>query len=221
VHWQPGDLSAERVAKRTVKRYSGILGQWGSVALEDDKEGDASSHSFALLASAWRTSSLGLRESGSPGRQPWGSVSAVERSVGPGSHWDEMVSEAMCAYEYAPASEPKLTSSLEVLQAIKGINGRIPNRVLRHLPKRAITFLTKVFNTVLGRQYFPSEWKQAHVVSILKPGKDPALPSSYRPISIFDIVGKLFEKIVRTRVLREVSERGLLRDEQFGFPGCR
>jgi hypothetical protein len=30
-------------------------------------------------------------------------------------------------------------------------------------------------------------------------------------------VGKLFEKILLSRVLREVNERGLLRDEQFGF----
>jgi hypothetical protein len=54
-------------------------------------------------------------------------------------------------------------------------------------------------------------------VSILKPGKDPTLPSSYRPISVLDPVGKLFEKILLTRAFREVNERGLLRDEQVGF----
>jgi hypothetical protein len=99
-----------------------------------------------------------------------------------------MVKKAMRTYEYAPASEPKLTSPSEVLQAVRGLkvgkapgpNG-IPNRVLRHLPKRAITFLTKVFNAVLRRQYFSSAWNHARVVSILKPGKDPTLPSSYRP----------------------------------------
>jgi hypothetical protein len=37
--------------------------------MEDDKKGDASSLSFAPLASAGRTSSPRLRESGSPGRQ--------------------------------------------------------------------------------------------------------------------------------------------------------
>jgi hypothetical protein len=74
-----------------------------------------------------------------------------------------------------------------------------------------------VFNAVLRRQYFPSAWKHARVVSILKPGKDPRLPSSYRPISLLDTVGKLFEKILLARVFREISERGLLRDEQFGF----
>jgi hypothetical protein len=55
------------------------------------------------------------------------------------------------------------------------------------------------------------------VISILKPGKDPSLPSSYRSISLLDTIGKLFEKILLSRIPSEVSERGLLRDEQFGF----
>ena len=49
------------------------------------------------------------------------------------------------------------------------------------------------------------------------PGKDPALPLSYRPISLLDSIGKLFEKVVIARILHEVSERGLMRDEEFGF----
>jgi hypothetical protein len=138
-----------------------------------------------------------------------------------------MVNKAMRAYEYAPASEPKLTSPSEVQQAIMDLKVSkapgpygIPNRVLRHLPKREITVLTKVLNAVLRRQYFPSPWKHARVVSILKPGKDPALPSSYRPISLLDTVGKLFEKILLARVLREVSERGCYVTSSLGFdPG--
>jgi len=55
------------------------------------------------------------------------------------------------------------------------------------------------------------------VISILKPGKDPALPSSYRSISLLDTIRKLFEKILLVRILHKVSERGLMRDEQFGF----
>jgi hypothetical protein len=51
------------------------------------------------------------------------------------------------------------------------------------------------------------------VISILKPGKDPALPSSYRSISLLGTIGKLFEKIL----LHEVNVGGLMREEQFGF----
>jgi hypothetical protein len=74
----------------------------------------------------------------------------------------ELTNEAMRTYEYAPASEPKLTSPSEVLQVIRGLKvgkapgtNDIPNMVSSYLPKRAITLPTKVFNAVLRRQYFP------------------------------------------------------------------
>ena len=73
---------------------------------------------------------------------------------------------------------------------------------------------------VLLIHHLPSMWKHARVMSILKLGKDPAVLSSYRPISFLDTIGKLFEKILLARLLHVVSERGLMRDEQFGFrPG--
>jgi hypothetical protein len=53
------------------------------------------------------------------------------------------------------------------------------------------------------------------VIFILKPGKDRAHPTSSRPLSLLDTIGKLFEKILLTRILYEVG--GLLRVEQFGF----
>jgi hypothetical protein len=103
----------------------------------------------------------------------------------------EKVNEELHAYEYTPASEPKLTSPSEVLQAIKGFKlgkaqgpNSIPNRALKHLPMRAIIFLTNG-NAVLRKQYFPPAWKHAGVVSILKLGKDPTLSSSYRLISLY------------------------------------
>ena len=58
------------------------------------------------------------------------------------------------------------------------------------------------------------------MIAILTLGKEPTLPSSCRPKILLHTIGKLFEKILLTRILTEVSERGLLRDEQFWFrPG--
>ena len=55
------------------------------------------------------------------------------------------------------------------------------------------------------------------MISLRKQGKDPTQPSSYRPISLLDTIGNLFEKILLTRILYEVVERVLLRNEEFGF----
>jgi hypothetical protein len=133
----------------------------------------------------------------------------------------EKVTDVLQAYSYAPANEPQLTNPMEVQDAIRCVKvGKspgpnvLPNRALKHLPQRG---LVAVLNVALLAQYFPPVWKHPRVISILKPGKDPSLPSSCRPISLLDTIGKMFEKILLSRILSEVRGRGLLRDEQFGF----
>jgi hypothetical protein len=59
---------------------------------------------------------------------------------------------------------------------------------LKHLPQRAVSLLVRIFNAVLLAHLFPPVWKHARVISILKPGKFPALPLSYRPISLLDTI---------------------------------
>jgi len=131
----------------------------------------------------------------------------------------EMVDMVLRSYFMTPASKPKLTNPEEVQEATRGLkvskapgpNG-IPNRALKHLPQRVVSL-----NAILLTHHFPTVWKHTQVISILKMGKDPALPSSHGPISLFDTIGKLFEKILLARILNEVNVHGLTRDEQFGF----
>jgi hypothetical protein len=109
-----------------------------------------------------------------------------------------MVGVKLRSYFMNPVSEPKLTNPKEVQEAIRGLkvskapdpNG-IPNRALKHLSQRAVSLLFQIFNTVLNHHY-PTVLNHARVISILKPEKDPALPSSYRPINLLDTIGKLF-----------------------------
>jgi hypothetical protein len=136
----------------------------------------------------------------------------------------EMVHTELESYLQTPASEPLLTNPDEVQRAIKGLKlGKapgpdgIPNRALKHLPERAVLLLVHIFNVILLTHHIPSVWKHARVISILKPEKDPTQPSSYRPISLLDTIGILFEKILLNRILRQVDGCGLLSDEQFGF----
>ena len=92
---------------------------------------------------------------------------------------------ALRSYFLTPASEPNLMNPDEVQEAIMGFkfnkapgpNG-IPNRDLKHLLQWAVSLLVPIFSAVLFNHHFPSVWKDARVISILKPGKDPGLPSS-------------------------------------------
>ena len=135
-----------------------------------------------------------------------------------------MVDLGVRSYLMAPASKTKLTKPKEVQETITGLkvskspspNG-IPNRALKYLPQRAVSLLVLIFKANFLTQQFPTAWKHARLISILKPGKDSSLPSSYRPISLLGTIGKLFENILLARILHELSVRGLMRDEHFGF----
>jgi hypothetical protein len=136
----------------------------------------------------------------------------------------EMVDVALRSYFMTPVCKPTLTNPDEVQEAIRGLkvakapgpNG-ILNRALKHLPKQAVSLLVQIFNAVFRTYHFPSKWKHARVMSIVRQGKDPTQPSSYRPSSLLDTIGKLFEKILLTRILYVLGEHGLLRSKQFGF----
>jgi hypothetical protein len=68
----------------------------------------------------------------------------------------EMVYVALRSYFMTPAREPKLTNPDEVQDVIRGLkvskapgpNG-IPDRALKHLPKRAVSLLAQIFNAIL------------------------------------------------------------------------
>ncbi|CAH1372910.1 unnamed protein product, partial [Tenebrio molitor] len=87
----------------------------------------------------------------------------------------------------------------------------------QNLPRIAIVALTVIFNNCMRAHHFPPAWKHATTVMIPKPGKDPTNPLSYRPISLLNIAGKVFEKILSTRLKNFLEINNLLPPEQFGF----
>ena len=68
----------------------------------------------------------------------------------------------------------------------------------------------------------PKIWKKAHVIALLKPGEDPSISKSYRPISLLShtymYMYKLFKCLILNRVAPIADER--LIPEQAGYrPG--
>ena len=57
-------------------------------------------------------------------------------------------------------------------------------KILKKLPKKGLTFLTEVYNAIVRTCHFPTQWKFAQIIMILKPGNPENQPSSYRPISL-------------------------------------
>jgi hypothetical protein len=68
--------------------------------------------------------------------------------------------------------------------------------------------------------HFPSSWKEAKVIALPKPGKDPKLLQNLRPISLLPTTGKLFEKVILRIIQRHIEGNNLLNPCQFGFRAC-
>ena len=50
-------------------------------------------------------------------------------------------------------------------------------------------------------------WKQAKVVMLPKPGKDLTKPTSYRPISLLPAIGKVFERIIASKLSTSLEKK--------------
>jgi hypothetical protein len=90
-------------------------------------------------------------------------------------------------------------------------------KILKELPTPCIQYLTQLFNAILLRGYFPTQWKVAQIILIPKPGKPPHQLSFYRPISLLPFVSKVFEKLLLKRLLPLVEHVNLIPNHQFGF----
>jgi hypothetical protein len=74
-----------------------------------------------------------------------------------------------------------------------------------------------LFNILLINGFAPQDWREAIIVPILKPNKQPTDPLSYRPISLTSCLGKIMERVLNTRLNWHLETRNLLQPNQSGF----
>lgn len=93
----------------------------------------------------------------------------------------------------------------------------IDSKILKHMPKKGIVFLATIFNSIFRLNHFPTQWKYAKIVMILKPNKPENSVSSYRPISLLTTLSKIFERLFLKRLLPILEKQNIIPDYQFGF----
>lgn len=120
--------------------------------------------------------------------------------------------------------QPELTTPLEVKNIIKSLNinsapgpDGISNTFIKHLPRKPLVLLTRIYNRCLQLEYFPTRWKQAKIVPIPKQGKDLKIASNYRPISLLSTLGKTFERVLLKRIKPPLVEGNVIRPDQFAY----
>lgn len=93
----------------------------------------------------------------------------------------------------------------------------IHNILLKHLPMSALLLLVTLFNFCVDIGHWPKSFKLAKVIALPKVNKDRKCPENYRPISLLNAMGKVFERILLRRILAVAEAKNLNRCDQFGF----
>ncbi|KFM76920.1 Hypothetical protein in type-1 retrotransposable element R1DM, partial [Stegodyphus mimosarum] len=96
----------------------------------------------------------------------------------------------------------------------------IDYRIIKQVIRANTSLFMALFNKLLDTGTFPSCFKIGQVVLFLKKHRDPAHPESYRPICLLSALGKVFEKILMSRLRHHLYVTRYLSPTQHGFsPG--
>ena len=117
-------------------------------------------------------------------------------------------------------AEVKMAAKEISIRKAPGLN-EIPGLAIKTAALNVPHIFMDTFNACLQEGIFPAQWKAQRLVLLAK-GKKPAQePSSYRPLCMLDIVGKLFERVLSTRLDAVILGAGGLSNNQFGFRKSR
>ena len=92
----------------------------------------------------------------------------------------------------------------------------ISNVLLRQGSNSFFSALSSFFSTILAKRSLPQEWKRANVIPIFKSGPRTQC-SNYRPVSLTCTLCKVFERLIKNKILSYLMDNSLLAKSQHGF----
>ena len=108
----------------------------------------------------------------------------------------------------------------EILDLISNLDNNkasdIPIRVVKKSAHIIAPTLSEYFNLHMREGIFPEVLKSGKITPIFKKGS-PEDMGNYRPVSTLPIFGKLFEKIIYSRIYSFAQSQGIINPNQFGF----
>ena len=124
-----------------------------------------------------------------------------------------------------PLNHPLLReiTTEEIQNTIKTFKDKAPGpsgiiaTQIKLLPINFIKAFHQIYNSILSTNHYPTLFGTYNIVFINKPNKSHTNPINYRPICLIDIIGKIFEKIIASRLTYFLEHHNLLNEKQFGF----
>ena len=97
-------------------------------------------------------------------------------------------------------------------------NDEMTSRIMRECPHFNALAITHIFNSMIRTKKYPQILKTARIVPLLKKGKDPTDPNSFRPVSNLLVTDKVIESLLKEQMEKYFEDNFLIPDEHHG---CR
>lgn len=114
------------------------------------------------------------------------------------------------------------TDGKEVSRIIRNLKNKsggvddISVSVLKTLEPYITPIMVHIINNSIHLGIFPDHYKKAEIIPIFKAG-DKHEPTNYRPISLLSNLSKIFEKVLKIRLLKFLNKVGFFSNKQYGF----
>lgn len=89
------------------------------------------------------------------------------------------------------ASVSDVIKPIKCTRPSKSVGVDIPGLIIKDSTDIFVSVLKHIFNLSLSQQYFPTLWKEAAIVPVLKKSKRTSV-SNYRPISLLNNFSNIF-----------------------------
>ena len=91
----------------------------------------------------------------------------------------------------------------------------IDTKTIKLIATDVLPALTHIINLSIAQSEFPSIWKLAKVIPLLKKG-DPLTPKNYRPVALLPMFSKILERVVFNQLVQYLDSHGLLHPNHHG-----
>jgi len=180
------DSQSQRVEERPVEHDARIPRCRRPIVVEDDQTGDVSSYSVSPWSPQGESLSQTLRKP-----KPLPTIWRLSFSPWPNLRSQQLLRLltwrwGLTSWSCQRTQVNQPWGSSVSHQGSHGQQGpgleRYPEQGPEAPSNLAVSLLVLIINAILLTHHFPSVWKHARVICILKTGKGPGLPSSYRPL---------------------------------------
>lgn len=91
----------------------------------------------------------------------------------------------------------------------------IPWKIVKKLSDEIHEHLISIYEYCLNQEIYPKIWKKGCIITVPKANMDHSKSKNYRPITLLPVLGKIYEKIIRIKLMENLQHQ--LPVFQFGF----